>query len=65
MTTIAPTVEEAATGHGYISDKNRYLARLKRIEGQTHGIHRMIDGADAGTGDRFGFLFRPLVSAPA
>ena len=30
MTTIAPTVEEAATGHGYISDKNRYLARLKR-----------------------------------
>ena len=47
MTTTAPTVEEAATGHGYISDKNRYLARLKRIEGQTHGIHRMIDGAAA------------------
>ncbi|MDR8020018.1 MULTISPECIES: metal-sensitive transcriptional regulator [Nesterenkonia] len=43
MTTTAPTVEEAATGHGYISDKNRYLARLKRIEGQTRGIHRMID----------------------
>ena len=21
--------------HGYISDKDRYLARLKRIEGQT------------------------------
>lgn len=30
-------------GHGYISEKNRYLARLKRIEGQTRGIHRMID----------------------
>ena len=29
--------------HGYISDKDRYLARLKRIEGQTGGIHRMID----------------------
>lgn len=29
--------------HGYISDKDRYLARLKRIEGQTRGIHRMID----------------------
>jgi len=30
-------------GHGYISDKDRYLARLKRIEGQARGIHRMID----------------------
>ncbi|NUL60203.1 hypothetical protein F7P83_07410 [Brevibacterium luteolum] len=26
---------------------------------------RVEDGADAGTGDRFGFLFRPLTSAPA
>lgn len=31
------------TGHGYISDKARYLARLRRIEGQARGIHRMID----------------------
>ena len=30
-------------GHGYISDKERYLARLKRIEGQARGIHRMVD----------------------
>lgn len=29
--------------HGYISEKDRYLARLKRIEGQARGIHRMID----------------------
>ncbi len=29
--------------HGYIAEKQRYLARLKRIEGQTRGIHRMID----------------------
>jgi DNA-binding FrmR family transcriptional regulator len=29
--------------HGYISDKEKYLARLKRIEGQARGIHRMID----------------------
>src|SRR5690625_3425139 len=29
--------------HGYISDKGGYLARLKRIEGQARGIHRMID----------------------
>ncbi|WP_131103830.1 metal-sensitive transcriptional regulator [Ornithinimicrobium sufpigmenti] len=41
METIAtPT---AGADHGYISDKDRYLARLKRIEGQTRGIHRMID----------------------
>ena len=29
--------------HGYISDKDKYLARLKRIEGQARGIQRMID----------------------
>lgn len=34
---------QAAGGHGYISDKSRYLARLKRIEGQARGIHRMVD----------------------
>lgn len=30
-------------GHGYMSDKARYLARLKRIEGQARGIHRMVE----------------------
>ncbi|WP_150460874.1 metal-sensitive transcriptional regulator [Nesterenkonia ebinurensis] len=34
---------EAPTAHGYISDKDRYLARLKRIEGQARGIHRMVE----------------------
>ena len=29
--------------HGYISDKDKYLARLKRIEGQARWVHRMID----------------------
>ncbi|MDO4929359.1 MAG: metal-sensitive transcriptional regulator [Corynebacterium sp.] len=29
--------------HGYIQEKQRYLTRLKRIEGQIRGIHRMID----------------------
>ena len=29
--------------HGYLHDKERYLARLKRIEGQARGIHRMIE----------------------
>src|SRR5690625_384626 len=41
MDTITTPPTEA--GHGYISDKDRYLARLKRIEGQARGIHRMID----------------------
>lgn len=41
METIATPTAEAS--HGYISDKDRYLARLKRIEGQARGIHRMID----------------------
>ncbi|WP_044494612.1 metal-sensitive transcriptional regulator [Nesterenkonia massiliensis] len=34
---------EAPVQHGYISDKDRYLARLKRIEGQARGIHRMVE----------------------
>lgn len=29
--------------HGYISDKEKYVARLKRIEGQARGIQRMVD----------------------
>jgi DNA-binding FrmR family transcriptional regulator len=29
--------------HGYISDKERYLGRMKRIEGQARGIAKMID----------------------
>jgi len=42
MTTTAPGPVETAS-HGYISDKEGYLARLRRIEGQARGIHRMID----------------------
>lgn len=29
--------------HGYSPEKKRYLARLKRIEGQVRGLHRMVD----------------------
>lgn len=29
--------------HGYISDQERYLRRINRIEGQVRGIGRMID----------------------
>lgn len=36
-------IDAAAHQHGYISDKDRYLARMKRIEGQARGIAKMID----------------------
>ncbi|AGS35636.1 hypothetical protein B841_10820 [Corynebacterium maris DSM 45190] len=29
--------------HGYGENKAKYLARMRRIEGQARGIHRMID----------------------
>ncbi len=29
--------------HGYTPDKQQYLRRLKRIEGQARGIHRMVE----------------------
>ncbi|MCI0156520.1 metal-sensitive transcriptional regulator [Leifsonia shinshuensis] len=29
--------------HGYITDKDKYLNRLKRIEGQARGVYRMVD----------------------
>ena len=37
------TMPATEKGHGYINDKDRYLARLKRIEGQARGIHRMVE----------------------
>ena len=30
--------------HGYIADKDNYLKRLRRIEGQARGLQRMIEG---------------------
>lgn len=42
MSTTAAT-DSTPAGHGYISDKDRYLTRLKRIEGQARGVHRMIN----------------------
>jgi DNA-binding FrmR family transcriptional regulator len=32
-----------SVNHGYITDKDKYLKRLKRIEGQARGIFRMIE----------------------
>ena len=37
------SVDNDSHQHGYISDKERYLGRMKRIEGQARGIAKMID----------------------
>ena len=31
------------THHGYITDKEKYLNRMRRIEGQARGIHKMVE----------------------
>ena len=38
-----PTSQHDSTGHGYITEKNKYRNRLKRLEGQVRGVDRMID----------------------
>ncbi|GAA1469983.1 metal-sensitive transcriptional regulator [Microbacterium thalassium] len=35
--------DEGHAHHGYISDKARYVNRLKRIEGQARGIRTMVE----------------------
>ena len=40
---MTDATQSETAGHGYISDKDRYLARLRRIEGQARGIHRMVN----------------------
>ncbi|SFB56797.1 Metal-sensitive transcriptional repressor [Amycolatopsis marina] len=42
MDTLTTTPAQAT--HGYITEKDRYLARLRRIEGQARGIRRMSPG---------------------
>ncbi|MCT1366938.1 MULTISPECIES: metal-sensitive transcriptional regulator [Kocuria] len=38
------TIADATTApHGYTHDKQAYLKRLRRVEGQVRGIQRMID----------------------
>ena len=37
------TVTVMAETHGYHDHKSAYLTRLRRIEGQTRGIQRMVD----------------------
>jgi CsoR family transcriptional regulator, copper-sensing transcriptional repressor len=35
---------EVENVHGYTADKDRYLARLRRIEGQVRGLQKMVEG---------------------
>ncbi|MBF6422647.1 metal-sensitive transcriptional regulator [Nocardia farcinica] len=41
----APAPADAGdhAGHGYITAKDDYLKRLKRIEGQARGVHKMVE----------------------
>ena len=35
--------EHTGAAHGYITDKDAYLARLKRIEGQARGLQKLVE----------------------
>ncbi|MCH4160682.1 metal-sensitive transcriptional regulator [Bifidobacterium sp.] len=35
--------EESGKSHGYVADKQRVAARLKRVEGQVRAITRMVE----------------------
>ncbi len=36
-------MDHATSPHGYIHDKDDYLKRLRRIEGQVRGLQRMVE----------------------
>jgi DNA-binding FrmR family transcriptional regulator len=38
-----PDPQEAGAHHGYLHSKDDYLKRLRRIEGQIGGLHRMVE----------------------
>jgi len=42
-TALEPPAAGEHSHHGYITDKDKYLNRLKRIEGQARGIHKMVE----------------------
>ena len=39
----APTSVYGLSMHGYAQDKDAYLKRLRRIEGQIRGLQRMVE----------------------
>jgi DNA-binding FrmR family transcriptional regulator len=40
---VTDPVADEHIGHAYTSDKDAYLRRLKRVEGQVRGIARMVE----------------------
>jgi DNA-binding FrmR family transcriptional regulator len=42
LTENVPIADAHAT-HGYITDKEKYRARMRRIEGQARGIQKMVE----------------------
>ena len=38
--------EGKPAGHGYIANKDDYLRRLRRIEGQARGLQRMVESEE-------------------
>lgn len=40
---MSPSLDSSAQHHGYITQKDDYLKRMGRIEGQARGISKMID----------------------
>jgi DNA-binding FrmR family transcriptional regulator len=40
---MSESTPEAGHQHGYIHDKDAYLRRLRRIEGQARGLQRMVE----------------------
>lgn len=40
---VDPAGADDYTGHGYITAKDDYLKRLRRIEGQARGLQRMVE----------------------
>ena len=40
---MVPAMEQHDHHHGYISAKDDYLKRLRRIEGQARGLQRMVE----------------------
>lgn len=44
MTSKSDVAASHENPHGYISDKDDYLKRLRRIEGQARGLQGMVEG---------------------
>ena len=42
-TDVSESAQDHRGAHGYASDKDAYLRRLRRIEGQVRGIARMVE----------------------